>query len=183
MDIRKLNSIDYTKSVKNNLEYLKSKGVKKIFFAQDDVFSFENLTQNDMESLFKFVSQTEAKLISLEHSVNIFHEKEIFPEVYEQKDDLILYKTTTFDFKNIGLFAFDDCPSIIDLDYFIEKIYGEEWFAFGSILAESIVNTKFHNIEIDRMVFNKPFFKRINIVGPNAINKRQEIAELRNKFK
>lgn len=156
-------------------------GVKRVYLAQDDVFSVKNLTDDEIMNLYNLIATHPSNVICLEEGAVTFKNKGISTKE-KYYNGTAVHHVNTKDWVSIGNWAFDDRPTIYDIDFLIDVIYGDEYFNHGSIFSgEHILNNKFKNITIERCVLDEELFRRVNIVGPNQ-NRLIEIAWLNKKF-
>ena len=175
IDIISYDNISYTHSFYNTLVKIKKEGYKYIFFLQDDVFSIVN--EKLIDELLEFVRNNSFDMLSIEAS-NINTEA---PIIFSN-DNIKIYNTTSDDFKNKNLWAYDDGPYVANIDYLLNVIYDNTFFLKGDIWsAERYLNNKIINNKIERLTTNINFFRRIGIVGPNN-NRVNEINELNKMF-
>lgn len=181
--IRKLNNLPYTLTLKNNLHFLKSKGCEKLFFAQDDAVTCpQHVTAADIKSLFDFIGNAEFEMLYLEKNIDDFKHPNDY-EVIHVSDAFKVYRTTTFDFVKNDVWSFDDGSYVASLDFLLNTVYDETYFNAGDVWSsEHLLNDKFKKVNIDRLVTNKTYFHRSNILGPNNWNRAAELAYLEQYF-
>lgn len=176
LDVITYNNISYTHSFFNTLKKIKQDGYKYIFFLQDDVFSLVN--EKVIDELLDFVKNNTFDMLNIEvPNINIHT-----PIIYSN-NNIKIYNTTSDDFVNKKLWAFDDGPYVANIDFLINKIYDVNYFQFYDIWkAEGYLNQKITNNKIQRLTSNISFFERIGIVGPNAWNRNNELIKLNKMF-
>jgi len=156
------NNISYTQSFINTLLKIKNDGYKYMFFLQDDVFCVTN--DELIQNMLNYVNNNIFDMLNIE-TTNINTES---PIIYS-KDSLKIYNTTSEDFKNKDLWAFDDGPYIANVDFLLDKIYDNIFISKCDVWeAEHYLNNKIINNKIQRLSTNNIMFQRINVVGPNS---------------
>lgn len=164
----------YAESFKFILEYLKNIGVTKIVFLQDDVFSIPSHEKDLYTNLYDLIKITNIPYINIEHAC---HNQEL---IYEQHKNINLYKTNTFGARDAGHWSFSDASYFANLDYALNYIYDENYFASKDIReAEFYLKHKFDKINLDTTHSNYSFFRRVNIIGPNS---KPEYINMINKY-
>lgn len=176
LDVITYNNISYTHSFFNTLKKIKQDGYKYMVFLQDDVFSLVN--EKVIDELLDFVKNNTFDMLNIEvPNINIHT-----PIIYSN-NNIKIYNTTSDDFVNKKLWAFDDGPYVANIDFLINKIYDVNYFQFYDIWkAEGYLNQKITNNKIQRLTSNISFFERIGIVGPNAWNRNNELIKLNKMF-
>ena len=176
LDINSYNNITYTHSFFNTLKKIKQEGFKYMFFLQDDVFSLVN--EKAIDELLDYIKNNTFDMLNIEvPNINTFA-----PIIYSS-NNIKIYNTTSDDFVNKKLWAFDDGPYVANVDFLINKIYDINFFQLNDIWkAEGYLNKKITNNKIQRLTSNISFFERIGIVGPNAWNRNNELIKLNKMF-
>lgn len=123
-----------------------------MFFLQDDVFSLVN--EKVIDELLDFVKNNTFDMLNIEvPNINI-HTSIIY-----SNNNIKIYNTTSDDFVNKKLWAFDDGPYVANIDFLINKIYDINYFQFYDIWkAEGYLNQKITNNKIQRLTSNISFF-------------------------
>jgi len=167
----------YPQALKAALNLLKKKGVKKIFFLQDDVFSCLD-TQPIYKDLAEFARNTRLPYFNVEYNDTT---NTITP-LNEAKGFNVLDTTSQW-FRDKGWWSWDDGAYCADLDYIMDVIYDETYFSYPDIwAAEHYLNYKFSRQNAPRPICNKGFFRRVNFIGNNDWNKNNELKFLNEKF-
>jgi len=167
----------YPQALKIALQLLKDKGVKKLLFLQDDVFS----VTSDVEQLYdliNFVKKTDLNYLNLEQA---FDDKSI--EILSKQKTFKIFNTNTDFFKQRKLWSFDDGPYYASMDFILNELYDETYFSYPDIWsAEWYLKYKFDNKNILRPVTDTTFFRRVNFLGKNDWNKESELIFLNKNF-
>jgi len=172
------NNIPYTKSFFETLQKLKMEGVKYMVFLQDDVFSQVDVEVID-ELLFFVRNNNTFDMLNIEVSFSNNYEK---PSIYSGKK-LTIYETTSDDFSNKQLWAFDDGPYIANIDFLLKHVYDDEYFSKENIWsAECYINEKIYQNKIQRLSCNIGSFHRVSIVGPNPTRIESDTKLLHDRF-
>jgi hypothetical protein len=167
----------YPSALKAALDLLKNKGIKKIFFLQDDVFSVVR-DKEKITNLISFAKETSINYLNLEQT---FDDSSL--QIQETLKTFSILKTDTQYFKDKKLWPFDDAPYFANLDYIINEIYDNNYFSYPDIWsAEWYLKSKFENKNISRPVANVQFFRRVNFLGKNNWNRDNELIFLNNNF-
>jgi len=176
LDIISYDNMTYTHSFFNTLKKIKQEGFKYMFFLQDDVFSLVN--EKAIAELLDFIKHNTFDMLNIEvPNINT-----VAPIIYSS-NNIKIYNTTSDDFINKKLWAFDDGPYVANVDFLINKIYDINFFQLNDIWkAEGYLNKKITNNRIQRLTSNISFFERIGIVGPNAWNRNNELIKLNKMF-
>ncbi len=170
------NNISYTETLLKTLKKCKMDGVKYLFFLQDDVFCA--VKNKIIDELLDFIKYNKFDMLNIEAD-NINPEAKIL----YSSDNLKIYDTTSDDFKNKKLWAFDDGPYVANVDFLLNILYDKMYFSKNDIWsAEQYLNDKITNNKIQRLTCNVSLFKRIGIVGPNAWNRVNELKLLNEMF-
>jgi hypothetical protein len=104
-------------------------------------------------------------------------------KILYSSDNLKIYDTTSDDFKNKKLWAFDDGPYVANVDFLLDVLYDKIYFSKNDIWnAEKYLNDKITNSKIQRLTCNISLFRRFGIVGPNAWNRVNELKLLNEIF-
>jgi hypothetical protein len=171
----------YPKAFEFALNHLKDIGAKKIIFMQDDVFSCGRSLGADWDygsdralyaydELASYLKQTKLNYINLEE---FDRNKNI--QVVESLHSFDVLKTDTQFFRSKNLWSFDDSTYFATIDYAIDHIYDNEYYAKKDIWeAESYLKFKFDQLNIDKFITNQAFFKRFYLVGPNSAPFRKD---------
>jgi hypothetical protein len=177
LEIITYNNISYNQSWKETLMKLKSYGVEKIIFLQDDCFSISS--KEKIDALIEYIKNGNFKLLSIERNIDEFKvsNKNI---IY---DKLIkVYDTYTNDYEGVS-YSFDDGPYVGDLDFLIEKVYDDNYYSFGSIWSgELYLKKKMESNIIERYVTSCPSHFRFNIVGANVTFRDENLTKLNKLF-
>lgn len=173
----KYNNMSYTQTFYQTLNKCKADGIKYIFFLQDDVFS--QVSDKIIDELMIFIKNNTFDMLNIEvDNININA-----PIIYSN-DNIKIYNTTSDDFKNKGLWAFDDGPYVANIEFLLNSIYDANYFSKNDIWnAENYLNNKITNSKIQRLTCNISLFRRYGIVGPNAWNSTNELILLNKLFK
>jgi hypothetical protein len=165
----------YPKCFEFVLHYLKSIGIKKIVFFQDDVYSynkswkyFSDKAIEAYNDLYFFLRNTNIPYINLEQTVPTNK----FLLIYESKY-FNFYQTNTSFFRDIaGLWSFNDSSYFADLNFLLDKVYDQKYFNSPNIYeAEFVLKNKFDHQDLEKVMSNNSFFQRFLLIGPNAQNK------------
>jgi hypothetical protein len=161
MTILTYNDMTYPRSLLLTLIKCRNDGVKYLFFLQDDVFSL--VDDVVMDELLHFVRNTEFDMLNIDvNDVNTSA-----PVIYSA-EKLKIYNTTSVDFVNSKMWAFDDGPYVARVDFLIKTLYDSTYFLMNDIwTAEVYLNRKIHGRPIQRLSTNLNIFRRFNIVGRN----------------
>jgi len=167
----------YPAALKNALYFLKSKGVTKLIFLQDDVFTVDKETSL-YTNLVTFLKDTDLNYLNLEYFDNT---DSLTPIIVEPQYNI--YNTTCSYFRDKGLWSFDDSPYYSTLDYAINQIYDETYFQYPDVWsAEWHLKAKFDRGNTNRFITNKQFFRRVNFIGKHDWNKDNELIFLKENF-
>ena len=167
----------YPQALKTSLELLKNKGVKKLLFLQDDVFSVTKNKKQVVE-LINFLKSTNLDYLNLEQT---FDDTNI--EILTLQETFKILKTDTNFFKQNKLWSFDDAPYYASMDFIFNELYDEAYFNYPDIWsAEWYLKSKFDNKNILRPVTDTQLFRRVNFLGKNNWNKENEIKFLNKNF-
>ena len=170
-----LNNITYTKSLLKTLSQIKAEGFKYVFFLQDDVFCM--VDNQTIDNLLLFVETNDFNMLNIEIN-NVNNEKEI---IFEQSG-LTVYNTDSIDFTAKKIWAMDDSPFVANIDFLISVIYDSKYFSLDDIwTAESYMNSKIMQNPVQRLSTNVSSFIRVNIVGKNNLQAREDHIELLKK--
>jgi hypothetical protein len=178
IDFVSYENINYTQSLYNSLQNIKQDGYKYVFFLQDDAFSFT--TENIIDELLDFVNNNSFDMLNLE-KLDINLEA---PIIYSN-NHLKVYNTTSDDFKNKNLWAFDDGPYVANIDFLINDLYDSIYFSKKDIWnGERYLNDKITNNKIQRLSTNINIFERVTLIGANVChsNRENELIKLNNIF-
>lgn len=167
----------YPQALKASLELLKNKGVKKLLFLQDDVFSVTK-NKEQIHDLINFVKNTDLNYLNLEQT---FDDKSI--EALSLHKTFKILRTDTNYFKQNKLWSFDDAPYYASMDFILNELYDETYFSYPDIWsAEWYLKSKFDNKNILRPVTDTQLFRRVNFLGKNNWNKENELIFLNKNF-
>jgi len=172
--------ISYTESFYKTLQKLKNDGVKYLFFLQDDVFSMESTEVID--ALIDYVKNNEFDMLNIEKE---YIDLKTQPKnIIYSNNKLTIYDTDSNDFKNIGIWSYDDGPYVARVDYLINNVYDPEYFMKGDIWeAEGYLFRRISDNKIQRYTTNYTIFRRFVIVGKNpGLLRDSELAILNKKF-
>jgi hypothetical protein len=167
----------YPQALRASLELLKDRGVKKLLFLQDDVFS---VTTNEEQilDLIDFLKDTDLNYLNLEHT---FDDKNI--ETLSLQKTFRVLKTDTAYFRQNKRWSFDDAPYYANIDFILNDLYDETYFSYPDIWsAEWYLKAKFDNKNILRPVTDPQLFRRVNVMGQNDWNKTNELIFLNKNF-
>jgi hypothetical protein len=172
--------ISYTESFYKTLQKLKNDGVKYLFFLQDDVFSMESTEVID--ALIDYVKNNEFDMLNIEKE---YIDLKTQPKnIIYSNNKLTIYDTDSNDFKNIGIWSYDDGPYVARVDYLINNVYDPEYFMKDDIWeAEGYLFRRISDNKIQRYTTNYTIFRRFVIVGKNpGLLRDSELAILNKKF-
>jgi len=156
---------------------MKSAGIERIVFLQDDVFSLQKCHEY-YDGLAKFLMETDIAMINLEYGCSHFSGLNII----ESHNQFNAYGARATDFSKT-LWGMDDGPYCANLDFLLTTVYSARYFSAGDIwTAEEILRDECVEKNILRCVLDRPSFRRVNIVGPNSQNKESEELFLRDNF-
>lgn len=173
------NNMSYTESFKKTLNYLIENKFEYIIFLQDDCF---NLSEGlYIEELIEFINNNSFEMLNLEKTPDDLGMDN--SEIFLENNKFIVYNTSSEDFKNKGLYAFDDGAYVSSIRFILENIYDDNYFKINDIWqSEKYLNEKIKQKRIQRLTANINFYKRVNIVGPNNWDRSNNITLLNNKF-
>jgi len=167
----------YPQALKSALQLLKNKGITKLIFLQDDVFSVTKNTEQ-LYDLINFFKKTDLNYLNLEQA---FDDKEI--EILSTQKTFKIFNTNTYFFKQRNLWSFDDGPYYASMDFILNELYDDTYFNYPDIWsAEWYLKYKFDNKNILRPVTDTTFFRRVNFLGKNDWNKENELVFLNKNF-
>lgn len=165
------NGNKYCDCICHLIKFLKQKPLNKFFFYQDDTFSKE-VNEKNIKDLINIVFNTTYEMINLSYKINyLVDEKKNWSKenknILYKGDWFNLYDTNTFDFKDSGLWAFDDSCFVCS-SQMLDVIFDENYFQNPDIwCGENYLNNKFKNNKINRYITDISFFSNYNILGPN----------------
>jgi len=182
------NNNSYQDCIRYLLKFIKKETCKKFFFYQDDTFSNEANEEN-ISDLKNLIFNTDYEMINLSYKTKyLVEEKNTWSEknkkvLFESKT-FKLFDTNSFDFKESGLYAFDDSCFICN-PKILDSIFDETYLNCSNIWdGENYLNNKFKNEKINRFISNVSFFSNINILGRNRhpqgieiLNKKIKISD------
>jgi len=168
---------DYPAALKVALLKLKDKGVRKLFFIQDDAFScIKDLTI--YTKLVNFAKTTSLPYFCIEH----FDDSGSMPVLVEGDSFNVLDITTNW-FEEKGWWPWDDASYCADIDFILKNIHDDDYFTYPDIWsAEFYLKHKFTKTNTLRPICDKQFFRRTNIVGANSWNRENELKHLAGYF-
>jgi hypothetical protein len=174
--------VNYPESWRRSLEYMKNKGVKYVFFLQDDVFAFGR--PEEYKELVEWVRKNEFNMIQLETDALNFKVNDK-PMLYKG-EKINIYGCTNHELmeRNPNMWSFDDAPYVANIDYLLNVIYDPNYYKFGNIWeAEHYLNYKMRHVRIERNVISVKLFDRTNIVGQNTWNRGPTLKIMYDKLK
>lgn len=163
------NDISYPECFRRIYEFLKQYNFKKLIFLQDDVFSVQK-DKKYYEELANYIKESDHKMINLE-----FYPKDIKFPILEEKENFKVYNTNNHDLIKIdpNYYYFDDGTYAANVD-FLGEIYDSIYFRMPDIWhAEIYTHNKMGSKIIQRLILDKPSFRRCNLLGRN--NDRQNV--------
>lgn len=168
-------NLSYTETFKNTLQRVLNLGFDYIIFLQDDCLTNEQ--DINIKELVNFIKNEDFDMLNLEHKVSNLNLKE--EEIYYESNGFTVYNTTSNDFKNRGLYSFDDGAYVANIKFLLNELYDENYFNIGNIWsAENYLNNKINNKKIQRLTTNISLYKRYNIVGRNIGDRNLSIEKL-----
>jgi hypothetical protein len=178
------NDNTYCDCIRYLMNFLESKQINKFFFYQDDTFSYE-VNENNKNDLKKLVFENEYEMLNLSYKIEYLVEKGKWTEknknILCKNDSFSLYDTDTFDFRDSGLWGFDDSCFVCNMDR-LKTIFDSNYFNYPDIWnAEHYLKHKFESNKATRYITDVSFFINYNILGRNtqAIN----LERLKDKIK
>ena len=175
INIISYSNLSYTETFKNTLQGVLNLGFDYIIFLQDDCFT--NDKNINIEELVNFIKNEDFDMLNLEwkgSNLNLKNE-----EIYYESNGFTVYNTTSDDFKNLGLYSFDDGAYVANIKFLLNELYDENYFNIGSIWsAENYLNNKINNKKIQRLTTNISLYNRYNLVGINIQDRRSSIEKL-----
>ncbi len=190
------NGITYTETLKRTLLYLKNNGYTHVIYIQDDSLSIFNESRFEermleIEDLLDYFKNENIQMLNLEYEIDFLCEKnnheyhhKITKESIEKKEykNLEIVNTTSIDFKERGLWSFDDGAYIANIDFLFDNLYDNVYFQKGDIWsAENYLNQKWSLNKYTRNLSSISLYRRFNIVGRNS-NRNVDIQNLNNLF-
>jgi len=175
-------AISYPESWKRSLEMMKSKGVSKVVFLQDDVFAFGTSEQYD--ELMNWVRTHEFKMIMMESPASQLGVED--QPLLLDGNSIKIYSCTNelLVSRNPQMWSLDDAPYIADIDYLLETIYDSQYYRYPNIWqAEHYLKSKMDKTCIERNVCSDKLFDRTNIVGQNTWNRGPTMKIMYEKLK
>jgi len=171
------NNNTYCDCIRYLMNFLEGKQINKFFFYQDDTFSYEATEQN-RDDLKNLVLNTDHEMINLSYKIEYLVEKGKWTEehknVLHKTDSFKLYDTDTFDFRDSGLWAFDDSCFVCSHQR-LREIFDSNYFNYPDIWnAEHYLKNKFENNKYSRYITDVSFFINYNILGRNTEAKNLE---------
>lgn len=164
-------NINYCQCIQHLMTFLEEKKADKFFFYQDDTFSCE-INNKNIEELKKLIFENNFDLINISYKLEHLIEKGKWTA--EEKKIIYntpyfnLFDTTTFDFKNSGLWAYDDSCFICSFNK-LKTIYDNKYFSFSDVWqAENYLRQKFEQENMNRFITDISFFINYNILGHNT---------------
>jgi len=169
---------DYPAALKLALTKLKEKGVRKLFFIQDDAFScLKDLSLYN--ELVDFAKTTSLPYFCIEHFDGSGN-----PTTLVNANGFNVLDINTSWFEEKGWWPWDDASYCADIDYALETIHDDQYFSYPDIWsAEFYLKHKFTKTNSQRPICDKQFFRRTNIVGANSWNRENELKHLADYFK
>jgi len=163
VQVLRYNDMSYTETLFKTLQKCKEDGVKYLCFLQDDVYCLQNT--HILDSLIEFIRNNTFDMLNIEiANCNLRANRILY-----QKDHIIIYDTTSDDFKDRGYWAYDDGPFIANVDFLMNKIYDEGYLNQSDVWkGEHYLNHKISENKIQRLTCHVTVFRRFNIVGPNS---------------
>jgi hypothetical protein len=168
----------YPQALKQALLLLKNKGVTKLVFLQDDVFTCsQNL--NLYKNLSTFLKQTDLPYLNLEYPGI----RDLPGPPYITEKEFSVYKADCQYFVTRNMWPFDDSPYFSTIDFALNVLYDETYFSYPDIWsAEWHLKAKFEANNIVKPITDKEFFRRVNFIGKHDWNKTNEINFLEENF-
>ena len=167
-NIIEYNNINFPETLKQTLHYLKKQNIKKVLLLQDDVFC--SIQDISLLKDFLDVLNTDYECLNLELSFDFINSKQnLIRNINKINNTFTVHEVYTHDYKPTGFFPFDDGPCLASVDFLLNEVYDDDYFAHDNIWdAENYLNRKFCKREkILRPVLNIPVYRRYNIVGKN----------------
>jgi len=159
------------------LHFLKQQGITKLIFMQDDVYSC-NKNESEVNDLINFIKNNDLPYLNIEMTCNDPQRK-----ILRTLNTFNIINTDTEYFRKDNGWSFDDSPYYSTLDFALNTIYDDNYFAYSDIWsAEWYLRHKFNHYNIPRYVPDKQFFRRVNFVGRHSHNKEAEIRFLEANF-
>jgi hypothetical protein len=164
LNMVRYNNISYTESFKITLNYLVKNEFDYLIFLQDDCFNLSNNMY--ITELVDFILKYDFDMLNLETTpIDLKLEN---TEIYYENNGFKVYNTSSEDFKNRGLYAFDDGAYVANINFLLNNLYDDNYFNKSDIWqSENYLNEKIKVNKIQRLTTNINFYNRINIVGPN----------------
>lgn len=168
----------YPSVLEQALIFLKNKGVTKLVFLQDDVFTnAETCNVKIMANLADFIKTTDMPYVNLEITCDDPARK-----ILEDRKDFKVIDTDTAYHKQIR-WSFDDSPYYAKMDFVMNTIYDSTYYSYPDIWsAEWHLRRKFDMLNVPRYVTDRCFFRRANFVGRHNHNRVNELKYLEEHF-
>lgn len=171
LKIFELKDIGYGECIKYLINFLSDKEISKFFFYQDDTFSCE-IDDKNKAGLKEMVFKGNFDMVNLSYKVDHLKEQGKWAEskknILYSSECFNLYDTDTVDFKNSGLWSFDDSCFVCSFKI-LRQIFDEKYFTYPDVWqAELYLKNKFNQFRMDRFITNVSFFINYNILGRNT---------------
>jgi hypothetical protein len=162
----------WPKAFRQALQILKQKGVERMVFMEDDVFT---TTENKdlVVELATFLKTTDLHYLNLEYNTSNFPNHISTRNAIIKKTNFNVYNTDTHFFKSISpeTWAFDHSPYYCNLDFAMREFYPpiiEQYTDIWSI--EWMLKHKYEQTNMPRYITDQQLFRRVNLLGrhPNT---------------
>lgn len=172
----------WPKAFRQALQILKQKGIERVVFMEDDVFSITN-NKNLILEFVSFLKATDLHYVNLELNTNDYSKEKIQTrKKIAQKEHFNVYDTDTFFFRDLNTWSFDHSPYFCNLDFVMKEFYSQNIEQYNDIWSiEWFLKYKYDQINMPRYITDQKLFRRVNLLGRHP-NTDIERAFLKQKF-
>lgn len=158
------------------LQILKQKGVERMVFMEDDVFTITESRDTIIE-LANFLKTTNIHYLNLEYNTSDFPKSIHTRKQIIKKTNFNIYDTDTNFFKSVSpeTWAFDHSPYFCNLDFAMNEFYPQVIEQYQDIWSvEWLLKHKYEQINMPRYITDQKLFRRVNLLGkhPNTTIER-----------
>lgn len=163
--------INYCQCIKQLLDILRERNVERFLFYQDDTFSYE-LKEYNVNDLIEMIFNFNYDVLNISYKTEYLIEKGKWTpkdkKILHSTPSFNLYDTSTFDFRDSGLWSFDDSCFVCNQNA-LWNIYDERYLQHADVWhAELYLKFKYDQICMNRFITDTSFFINYNILGHNT---------------
>ena len=165
------------------LLHLKEKGVTKMVFMEDDVFTICKDEQVILD-LADFLKTTDTNYLNLEYNSTTFSETIKTRKHIINRNHFNVIDTDTEFFRTAASWSwsFDHSPYYCNLDFALNNFYTEQILTCTDIWAvEWLLKHKYDTINMPRHITDRELFRRVNLSGRHP-NREPELKFLKDNF-